>query len=264
MTHFYKVYHSYPKVNIFLKIVGTRLMKEGSEYSLLSSRFMLLDDPFDAMWFEQTNSGRFEIAGEFNCALQDNLIYKAYRALVEAYPNKKIVDFCKSHRVKVYKRIPTGAGLGGGSSNAATFLKMINETLNLGINVEELARIGQSVGADVPFFVYGYPSANVSGIGEIVEPFEEEKLNLEIYTPHIHCDTASVYKAFRKNLIEYDLSNAADLEKMKSDVILRKYDAFLLNDLMEPAFQTYPELYDYKKDGWFFSGSGSSFFRQKQ
>jgi 4-diphosphocytidyl-2-C-methyl-D-erythritol kinase len=170
----------------------------------------------------------------------------------------------RSHGIAVEKRIPSFAGLGGGSSDAATYLKMCNEVLHLGLTADELSAIGSKVGADVAFFIHNYPSANVSGIGEIVEPFDEEPLPLEIITPKIKISTPDVYRRFRENFYtELDTEEAARLSRMDSKTILQNYSISEANDLFEPAVSLYPELKSAYKHGWFFSGSGSSFFKIK-
>lgn len=255
-----KVYYSYAKINTFLKIVGTR---EG--YHEILSRFVLIDSLYDTMWFEPSIGISFEIVGDFDCDKKSNTIYKAYEALLDVRPQKNIVEFCKKHKVVVYKNIPKQGGLGGGSSNAATFLKMINEALSLGLTKKQLADIGARVGADVPFFVYGYKAANVSGIGEIVEEFEDDIPQIKLFTPeNIRCDTKEVYKTFRKHFLdEIEPDFALLLSKKKSREILEEYPPLRLNDLFKAVLKKYPEFYEYKLDGWFLSGSGSTLFKVK-
>lgn len=250
---------AYAKVNIFLKITG---YKEG--YHLISSRFMLVESLHDLMWFEPS-AGEFDIVGDFDCELEQNTIYKAYKALIHHYPKKEIIAFAKAHKVVVYKNIPAYAGLGGGSSNAATFLKMMNKAVDLGLSNEELMKVGMDVGADVPFFLSDCKSANVSGFGEIIEPFDEEPLPLKLKTPEaIQCSTVGVYKTFRKyfaDTMEANAKAAKELETMKSRDILAKYQPEFLNDLFPAALKLCPDLYEYKGESWFFSGSGSTFFK---
>lgn len=241
---------AYAKVNIFLKIVGTR-----DNYHELLSRFMRVENLYDTISFEKKESvsKEFELIGDFGCKLEQNTIYKAYKLL----PKNNFFD---THKVVVKKNIPEFAGLGGGSSNAAAFLNLANEVLELGISKEELANMGAKIGADVPFFIYNYPSANVSGIGEIVEAFEEEPLNIETITPKIECDTAKVYQKYRANyLSNIDSDFAHKLAKLSSKEILETYKAEDLNDLFPPCLELYDNLH--KKPNWFFSGSGSTFFR---
>lgn len=255
-----KVYHSPAKINTFLKITGTR---EG--YHELLSRFVLIEDLYDTMWFEPGIGMSFEIIGDFDCDKKNNTIYKAYEALLDYKPQKKIVEFCKKHKLMVYKNIPKQAGLGGGSSNAATFLKMLNEMLHLELTKDELASIGARVGADVPFFAYGYKAANVSGIGETVEEFDDEVPQIKLFTPEdIKCDTKEVYKTFRKHFIsDLEPRLAGELATKKTKEILLSYAPLELNDLFKAVLKKYPEFYEHKLDGWYLSGSGSTLFKVK-
>ena len=246
---------SFAKVNIFLKIVGFR-----GEYHEIVSRFVKVSNLFDELFFEKSKEG-FSIEGDFNCKTKQNSIYKAYN-LLKDFP--KVDKFFKEHKVRVIKRIPAFAGLGGGSSNAAAFLILANEVLNLKIEKDKLAKIGEKIGADVPFFIYEYNSANISGIGEIVENFQEEPINFDIITPPIKCETPKVYKEFRKNankeMIEKNKKMANILKNMKSKEILEKFSPKDLNDLFAPALTLCKDLKNYQNE-MFFSGSGSSFFK---
>lgn len=252
-----KQYRAYAKVNIFLKITGKR-----DHYHTLLSRFMRVDDLYDTLNFVPKESPEFQIRGDFACSVAENTIYKAYRALLEATRSEALERLMQRYAVNVEKQIPAFAGLGGGSSDAATYLKMCNEVLHLGLSIDALARIGAQVGADVPFFVYGYASANVSGIGEIVEPFDEEPLRLEVVTPDVQISPPAVYRTFRESFYrELGPEEAVRLEHMSSAEVLRRYSVDTANDLFEPAVALYPELKQHYRHGWFFSGSGSSFFR---
>ena len=252
-----KRYPAPAKVNIFLKVTGRR-----GEYHEILSRFMTVPTLYDTLRFFPKEQEGFVIEGDFDCRVEQNTLYKAYRALLEATGSAALEKLMRSHGISVEKRIPAYAGLGGGSSDAATYLKMCNEVLHLGLSTEELASIGVKVGADVPFFVYGYPSANVSGIGEIVEPFEEELLPIETYTPKIKISTPAVYKRFRECFYkELPPERYAYFAATDSATLLDELAAGEANDLFEPALSLYPELKESFRHGWFFSGSGSSFFR---
>lgn len=251
-------YKAYAKVNIFLKITGKR-----GEYHTLSSRFMRVDSLFDTLWFEPKSTPEFEIRGNFDCEVHSNTIYKAYKYLQSATRSDKLSTFFEQHAVCIDKKIPSFAGLGGGSSDAATFLHMCNDELDLGLTIEELAEIGSSVGADVPFFVYGYESANVRGIGEIVERFEEPLIDFEIITPNIQISTPAVYRYYREHLYEpISPEEVLRLESTSSRELLATMNPKVANDLYPSALGCYNELSE--KVGWFFSGSGSSFFRIKE
>lgn len=244
------------KLNVFLKITGKR-----DNYHELFSRFVLVPNLYDDIEFIPSDSGSFRIDGNFSCALEKNTVYKAYVLLRKRF-GYVVEDFFQKHQVQINKRIPEGAGLGGGSSDAAAFLNLSNATLNLKLKKSELAQIGAQIGADVPFFVYGYESANVRGIGESVEPYDEHVPEFEVITPKIHCDTAKVYTAFREKYYA-EFKDESSVKEMDSKDILSRYTIEEANDLYKAARDLYPELSAYEKEGWFFSGSGSSFFQMK-
>ena len=245
---------SYAKVNIFLKIVGLR-----ENYHLIASRFVRVKNLFDTISFIKKDVDNFSIEVNFSCILEKNTVYKAYKEL-EKFDEVK--EFFKKNIVKIDKNIPEFAGLGGGSSNCATFLNMVNQACNLNLSKEELAKIGSNIGADVPFFVYEFDSANVSGIGEIVEEFKEESLNIEVITPKIACDTGKIYKNFREKFYkELNKDEVKELFVTNSKDILKKFSINEANDLYFSALDLNQDLKKFEKDNWFFSGSGSSFFK---
>jgi len=251
-----KSYKAYAKVNIFLKITGMR-----GDYHEILSRFVLVNNLFDTLTFVPKTEKAFKIEGSFSCKTEQNTIYKAYVSLFEATQSESLQRLMQSHAIKVEKQIPAFAGLGGGSSDAATYLLMCNEVLHLGLSRAELATIGAKVGADVPFFVYGHQSANVSGIGEIVEAFDEEALHIKTITPNIEISTPKVYQEFRETFYK-ELSNEEidKLSSVSSLDVLKAMTPTEANDLFEPALKRYPQLKEQQPEGWFFSGSGSSFF----
>lgn len=254
---------SYAKVNIFLKITGSKKFN-GIDYHTFNSRFMLVKNLYDTISFIPQSCETFTIEGVDGVDVKDNIIYKAYKLLNQYTGDLDILNFFYKHKVVITKNIPMGAGLGGGSSNAATFMLMVKDICNLKISTQELAKIGANIGADVPFFIYQYESANVKGFGEIIEPFNEKALELEIFTPNIHSNTAQVYKNFRANFLSNVKPNSGeDLLKMKSKDILTIPNIIPtdLNDLYKSAKQLYPSLADSEKENFFFSGSGSSFFK---
>ena len=255
---------SYAKVNIFLKITGIK-EHNNTTYHTLNSRFALVKNLYDTIEFVPCKCDSFTIEGIDGVDIKDNIIYKAYLALNQNLGDLDILEFFYNHKVVVKKNIPMGAGLGGGSSNAATFINMVKEACNLKATTQELAKIGATLGADVPFFIYGYNSANVSGFGEIIEEFKEEKLDIEVYTPPISCHTGKVYSSYDKDFLKDSNPNSgAILMLQKSKDIIKHFSKPEdLNDLYLPALNIYPQLKEFAKDGWLFSGSGSSFFKVK-
>ena len=254
-------YQAHAKVNIFLKIVGKR-----GHYHELLSRFMLVSSLYDTLSFVPKKSGEaFELMGDFNCLLEHNTLYRTFMVLKSHGFAKEVEQVMRDFALHVKKNIPTGSGLGGGSSDSATFLKMLNETAGLGLDAEAMMRIGSEVGADVSFFASGFESANVSGVGEIVEKFDEKALDLEIFTPPLACNTALVYKTYREYFLQSsNQALASQMVALNSSELLSGFSKEELNDLFPACLKAYPTLGDYAKNGWFFSGSGSSFFRLKE
>jgi len=249
------------KVNIFLKITGTR-----DNYHTLRSRFVRIDDIYDTISFNKKDDSE-NIYNDFllECNIElprKNTVSFAYELLSEKFNIVK--KFFKDYKVILEKRVPHGAGLGGGSSDAAAFLRLCNEVCELNLNNESLAKIGEKIGADVPFFVYNYQSANVEGIGEIVTPFEETPPKLKLFTPQIHCDTAKVYKTFRKDFYDLvDKNSGSEWLETDSLTLLNQHKPEDLNDLFPAAIKAYPELKTFVTPDYFFSGSGSTFFKMK-
>jgi 4-diphosphocytidyl-2-C-methyl-D-erythritol kinase len=248
---------SYAKVNIFLKITGKR-----DNYHELVSRFVRVKNLYDIISFEKGIFGDFTLEGNFGCATQQNTIYKAYLKLSAISP--KVEKIFQSYKIIVEKNIPEFAGLGGGSSNCATFMLMVNDMCSLGLSKDALCDIAISIGADVPFFIYEYDSANVTGIGEVVKPFDEEVLDIQTFTPQIDCNTGLIFKSFRDNYYkEISKEKSLKLLNMKSIDIYNNMGIDEANDLYKPALENYqeliPENYNLPQN-CYFSGSGSSFF----
>ena len=241
---------AYAKVNIFLKIVG-----HDGIYHLIKSRFMKVKDLYDEI--EIVEADKFNIVGDINCVLRDNTVFKAYVELTREYPEIKKWFIGKEIRIK--KNIPEMAGLGGGSSDAAAFLRLVNEKSGLNLDTEKLMEIGKKIGSDVPFFITDADVADVYGRGDIVEVRDEKALNLDVFTPPIECSTPAVYQAYKQNFFN---PQDTDFDKRDTLELLNTYKPAELNDLLKPALMLYPDLYKYLDYG-FFSGSGSSFFKVK-
>jgi len=258
---------SYAKVNIFLKIVGTK-----ENYHLINSRFMLVKNLYDTLTFEKKDKSdkNFVIEGSFSCETKQNIIYKIYEKLLEIDELREdLIDFFTHHKVCVKKNIPEFAGLGGGSSNAAAFLKLINQTLSLKLSTNDMVNLSKTLGADIAFFLHDFESAEVLGIGEKVKRFDESALDIKTLTPPIKCETPLVYKKYREILNRnYDKITKDNrllgkkLQKMSSEDILKNFDIYELNDLYSAALKIYPKLREYQKENYFFSGSGSTFFKR--
>ncbi len=142
------------KLNLFLHITGRR----DNGYHELQSIFQLID-LYDWLEFSQTASPEISIDGLNSVDLEQNLIFKATQIL------KPYAKAYSGLNIRIEKNIPMGAGLGGGSSNAATTLIVVNQLWQCGLSIEQLAELGLKLGADVPIFVHGR-NAWAEGIGE--------------------------------------------------------------------------------------------------
>lgn len=147
--------NSYAKINLTLEILGKR--EDG--FHEISSVFQTIS-LHDILHFQEDSELVVETNLE-NLNTQDNLVYRAGK-LLKDFMNVKF-----GAKIFVDKNIPVAAGLGGGSSNAATTLIGLNKLWNLNLNLEQLACLGSQLGSDVSFFLYG-GTAHVSGKGEIV------------------------------------------------------------------------------------------------
>ena len=242
---------SYAKINSFLKIVGTR-----GNYHEIVSRFVLRSEIYDEIFFEKADVFALECDNE---NIENNIVLKAKFELEKAGFKNELDEFFASHKIVIKKQIPLGAGLGGGSSNAATFLKMANEELNLKLTRENLMKIGANIGADVAFFASDFNAANVGGIGEIISEFNDEVPEVKILTPGVFCSTPAVYGEFRANFMDsIDVNLAAKMREMTTVQLLERYENRKLNDLFAPCFKIYPQMDKFKD--FFLSGSGASVF----
>ena len=273
------LYKSYPKVNLYLHIVG----KTPSNYHLLRSRFVrVVGDLYDEIAISQAPKDRAcdSVLGNFPCEIEHSSVYLALQAL-------RKVDGVRFPpvRIEVQKHIPSGAGLGGGSSNAGVVLAALIARYGAEFKGEAkqmhayftspkppksplptaLSDLAKSIGADVAFFVSQVDCAEVSGIGERIAPCDS-RLNdiarFSIYTPKIACNTAQVYRHYAATSTPNP--HIKDYSTLSNAAILASGDMTSLNDLFAPACSLYKELESVAKElgeGWFFSGSGSSFFR---
>jgi len=172
------------KLNLFLHVVGRR----DDGYHLLQSVFTLIDRQ-DTIRLRVRGDGVVarvnDIAGVPEA---EDLCVRAARLLQEHSGTRLGVD------IELEKRIPMGGGLGGGSSDAATVLRALDGLWNLGLGTGVLAALGQRLGADVPFFVFGR-TAWVEGIGERLQAFDLPPRWYVVLVPPVHVPTPLVFGA---------------------------------------------------------------------
>ncbi|EXR40467.1 MULTISPECIES: 4-(cytidine 5'-diphospho)-2-C-methyl-D-erythritol kinase [unclassified Acinetobacter calcoaceticus/baumannii complex] len=169
------------KLNLFLHITGRR----ENGYHELQTIFQLID-LYDWMTFTPTLGEEIKIDGLSEVRAEENLIYRAAQILK---PHAK--KFCGFH-IKIEKKIPMGAGLGGGSSNAATTLIVLNQLWECGLKQEQLADYGVKLGADVPIFIYG-KNAWAEGIGEHLSFIDLDQKQFIILKPDCFISTQLLF-----------------------------------------------------------------------
>lgn len=169
------------KLNLFLHITGRR----PNGYHELQSIFQLID-LCDWLEFEQTDDQQIQIEGLSSVDLEQNLIYRAAQIL---QPYAKAPS---GLIIRLEKNIPMGAGLGGGSSNAATTLIVLNQLWYCGLNSEQLAELGVKLGADVPIFVHGR-NAWAEGIGEHLTFIDLDQKQFIVLKPDCFISTQQLF-----------------------------------------------------------------------
>jgi len=176
--------------------------------------------------------------GVVDWPLEKDLAYRAHGLL------EKHIGHDLPIRASLIKRIPTGAGLGGGSSDAAAMLVGLNRLFGLAVSTDELAALAAQLGSDVVFLTRalagGFSAAVVGGFGERVEPLPASPpIDLTLIFPHHHSPTGAVYGAFD----ERAAGESADMDRVRALAMARPVDpAELFNDLAEPAMSVTPEL----------------------
>ena len=172
------------KLNLNLSVVGKRI--DGMHE--IKTRFQLIN-LFDEMVIRRTSNKSVSVKTNLATSIEDNnnIVFSAIKLLSD-HIGKEI--HCG---VEIIKNIPLGGGLGGGSSNAAAALVGTNFLFKLGLSTEELMKLGEKLGADVPFFIFG-KNAFASGIGQILE--EDSKQLDDKYLllfPQIHSSTKELF-----------------------------------------------------------------------
>lgn len=238
------------KVNHFLHITGRR----DDGYHLLQTCFQFVDHG-DELVFEQRDDSQIVLKPDNMQGIPNatNLIYRIACALQEAAHSEA------GATITVQKRLPIGAGLGGGSSNAATTLLGLNVLWELHWPLEKLLNLGLRFGADIPVFIYGH-AALAEGIGELLTPIELEESWLAVITPPCQVISAKMYadSELTRNTPAFRIEHLAKGEFKNNFSELR-------NDFESLVRRRYPDVDEAMK--WLsnfgeprLSGSGASVF----
>ena len=169
------------KLNLFLHINGRR----ADGYHLLQSVFVLIDWA-DTLHLERRSDGQIRRHDLGPALPADDLCLRAARALQQASGCTQGAD------ISIHKHVPWGAGMGGGSSDAATVLLGLNRLWGLGWSRARLLQLGATLGADVPFFIGG-DNALVQGIGEQLQPVRLPAMRFAVVKPAVSISTAEIF-----------------------------------------------------------------------
>lgn len=239
--------HPNCKINIGLHVVRRREDGYHDLETIFYPVYGLHDDleiiPSDTFYFEQDGIA-------IDCATEDNLIVKCYRLMAAQFAQIQPVH------IRLSKHIPFGAGLGGGSSDAAHTAMALNQLFHLGLSKEQLAQLVKPLGADCPFFVYNTPCF-AQGIGDQLTPIDLDLTgqHLIMIKPPVAVSTRDAYAGLRLE------------EQTTSVYYLDHPNQFPENDFEKTVFPLHPELATIKAKlsamGAYYaamSGSGSTIY----
>ena len=212
----------------------------------------------DALAFRPLPSFQLSVEGVDVPVDESNLISKAYQ-LIRSRTERVNTEYA----IHLIKRIPIGGGLGGGSSNAAATLNVLNQLWKLNFSLQELEKMGAELGADVPFFIKGGIQL-VEGIGNILTPVDPNLLDgysFLLVVPPIHISTPWAYNALNKTL--QPIKRLPKFSPLSKPMKWELFD----NDFERVIRKTYPEISNIKEKlqiaGALYaglSGSGSTVF----
>lgn len=247
-------FRAYAKINIGLRILGKRT----DGYHNIETVFHQID-LYDELSLEPAETVRLTTTSSEVPSDSTNLCLRAVQLFREHTGHREGID------IRLVKRIPVGAGLGGGSSDAAAVLVALNKLWKMGMQARELESLAARLGSDVPFFVQGGTAAGTSR-GEVLDQFNVSvPYWILTVTPPIHISTAWAYSKVQSEA----KTDAAPLRTLVENNMTEpgKLHAGIRNDFEELVFQSHPEIRHLKdkleRVGAIFaqlSGSGSSVF----
>lgn len=176
----------------------------------------------------------FILKSNLKIPLEENLVYKAYRAFVK---ETHLKFGCK---VILNKKIPIQAGLGGGSSNAAGMILALNILTKAGLTLEDMSKIAEKLGSDVPFFLYG-GSCLAEGKGEILKKVNHQNFNFILIFPPFGVSTKEIYSKIKKEKLREHIKFAQIISDYEKGYLHKPY-----NFLEEVTFDLFNELKELK------------------
>jgi 4-diphosphocytidyl-2-C-methyl-D-erythritol kinase len=239
------------KINIGLQIIRKR--EDG--FHEIKTAFYPVKKLYDVLEIMPNASMQFSSTGsDLLIADEDNLVLKAYRLLQKDYSLSDVA-------IHLHKVIPHGAGLGGGSADAAFALSTLNKLFNLSISDKKLADIAATLGSDCSYFIYNTAMIG-SGRGELLTPLHLDLSNyhIAIIKPSTYVSTAKAYSLITPNIPEKSIEDLLALP-------IAEWKQNIVNDFEAPIVAAFPELNGIKEQLYnagavyaSMSGSGSSFF----
>ncbi len=252
----------YPKAKINLGLRVTEKRSDG--FHNLESLFVDVPQMTDILEIMESDRLSFSLYGALlDCDKGDNICEKAFGVLQQDFD-------LPGADIHLYKQIPTGAGLGGGSSDGACTLLLLNDIYDLNLSDDALCDYAARLGSDCPYFILahrssreGYTPAFVQGRGDIIDPFNLPVLDgfkIKIVDPGIFVSTAEAYSGITPCTPEVPL-----------EILLRKpvesWKESIVNDFEAHIFEIHPKLKEYKerlyREGAVYasmSGSGSALY----
>jgi 4-diphosphocytidyl-2-C-methyl-D-erythritol kinase len=233
------------KVNLYLKILKRR--KDG--YHNIKTIFERIN-LCDTIIFKERRDKKIRIISSNSALSKDssNLAYRAADLLRRSFGVNRGLD------IKIIKRIPISAGLGGGSANAASVLTGLNKFWRLGLKQEELVRLSRKLGSDVAFFIHNTSFALGEGRGERIKPLgslKRKKLWHVLVVPKIKVSTPFIYKKWDDNPRTFKLTTPKHDVKILTLAIRENRFSLLakalFNDLEQVTLRLYPEVLRIKK-----------------
>lgn len=256
---------SYAKVNLYLAVLNRR--KDG--YHSIKTVFERIGLS-DKIILQSRQDQKIKIICSSRQVPKDqtNLAYRSAKLLQDNFKVARGVS------IKIIKNIPVGAGLGGGSSNAAAVLSGLNQLWKLKLSQNKLAELAGRIGSDVPFFIYNTSFAQAQGRGEKIKPLkalERIKLWHLLVVPELHVSTPLIYRKWDEfnqkaglTTPAYNVKILTLALKSKNPLLMRK---FLFNALEEVTLKLYPEVIRVKEKliclgakATLMSGSGPAVF----
>jgi 4-diphosphocytidyl-2-C-methyl-D-erythritol kinase len=245
------------KVNLCLEIIR----KRPDGYHEISTIFQKIG-LFDEITIKKTAVPGISLTVDSPVVPSDrtNLVYRAAELILSLCGTKRGVA------IKLCKRIPAGAGLGGGSSDAAATLDGLNRLFDLGLSLQNLQKLALGLGADVPFFLAPWETARATGIGEILQQAHlGPDLWFVIVFPGFSISTAWAYTIFSKDILLTNQQKNIILPNSIDD--LAQVRMLLHNDFEQVVIPRHPQIAAIQQslmqtgaDGALLSGSGSSVF----